>query len=76
MNNMPTNNIKLLTGIMTEIMYHHLTQQGCLEAYQKGCQRLLWNNSVVEQSSTDHLLLNKARLENAKCEEPDCPRPG
>ena len=50
---------KLLTGIIIGMMYHHLTQQEGLEAEQKGCKRGCYG-------TIDHLLLNKARLENCK----------
>ena len=56
---LPTTNT-LLPGIITEMMHHHRTQQGGLEAEQKGCKRRC--------GTIDHLLLNKAvsRIANAK----------
>ena len=50
---------KLLTGIITDAVYDHLTQQGASEAEQTGCKRGC-------DGTIDHLLLNKTKLENCK----------
>ena len=46
-------------GIITEMMHHHLTQGGGREAEQKLCKRGCYG-------TINHLLLNKAMLENNK----------
>ena len=50
---------KTLTGILTDRIYNHVTENGMLEKQQKGCIR-------KTLGTKDQLLINKAITENSK----------
>ena len=50
---------KLLTGVMGEMLYHHLERNGLLTDEQKGCRK-------GSQGTKDQLLVDKAILKNCR----------